>query len=710
MTIRDETFGQPKRQSAPAILEPDRNQIEQFVDALFRHRGNEGYVSIRSFFDDEISSKPFRIEAVPVTAGFKYLVDVAEDHARRAANEPKRIVFCPPLAVFSNKDHAAEKDLLAGLALSIECDQEPEQARAELERILGPATVVVRSGGQWEPPGGLPRDKLHIHFRLARPASGAELVKLKRARRLAMRLVGGDASNVPVVHPIRWPGSWHRKRTPRLCEIEAIEPDREIDLDAAVAALEAALSGKDGNGFDHDAGPQQYGHDGNNDHERPDWAALAADILAGKNLHESTMRLAASYIGSGMKPEHALRQLQALMLATTAPHDERWQARFADLGRLVDDAKAKYGADQAGDKEPKREPLPFINIAAWDDEPVPQQDWAVPDRIPLRQCALFSGEGASGKSTIQLHLSAAHVLGKDWLGSLPEPGPAMFIDAEDDQNVIHRRLAAVANLFQVTFKELAAAGLHMISLAGKDAVLATVGRNGKIEPTQLYRQILEAAHAIKPKIIGIASSANVFAGSEIDRSQVQQFVSLLTAVAIAANGSVVLISHPSLEGIKSDTGLSGSTQWHNSVRARFYLKGIKPDDGDEPDSDIRELVFRKNNYGPVSANIVLRYRNGLFLPEHSISGLDKLARESKSDELFLDLLKRFAGEGRNLSHNASSRTYAPTVFATDTEAKQHRLRKADLEAAMNRLFKAKKIYVENYGRPSRPYSRIAIKD
>jgi len=50
------------------------------------------------------------------------------------------------------------------------------------------------------------------------------------------------------------------------------------------------------------------------------------------------------------------------------------------------------------------------------------------------------------------------------------------------------------------------------------------------------------------------------------------------------------------------------------------------------------------------------------------------------------------------------------VFANETEANKHQLRKADLEAAMRRLFEAKKIYVENYGRPSRPYSRIAIKD
>jgi RecA-family ATPase len=251
--------------------------------------------------------------------------------------------------------------------------------------------------------------------------------------------------------------------------------------------------------------------------------------------------------------------------------------------------------------------------------------------------------------------------------------------------------------------------LHVISLFGRDAVLATPTRNGKVEPTPLYRQVLQAAGDIKPKMIGIASSANVFAGSEVDRTQTQQFIGLLNRIAMTANGSVVLISHPSLTGINTDTGLSGSTQWHNAVRARFYLKGIKAEADEQPDNDLRELVFKKNQFGPMSASIVLRYRSGLFLPEHSISGLDKLAREAKAEEVFLSLLKRFASEGRNVSHNANSKTYAPTAFAHEAEAKKLQLRKADLEAAMRRLFEAKKIYVENYGRPSRPYSRIAIK-
>ncbi|HKD35761.1 MAG TPA: hypothetical protein VKB78_03145, partial [Pirellulales bacterium] len=52
------------RTARPKLLEPDRRQIEHFFDALFRHRGTEGFISFRSFYHDD--NKPLLIEAVPV--------------------------------------------------------------------------------------------------------------------------------------------------------------------------------------------------------------------------------------------------------------------------------------------------------------------------------------------------------------------------------------------------------------------------------------------------------------------------------------------------------------------------------------------------------------------------------------------------------------------------------------------------------------------
>ena len=55
----------------------------------------------------------------------------------------------------------------------------------------------------------------------------------------------------------------------------------------------------------------------------------------------------------------------------------------------------------AANKPAEIPPLEWIDISTWDDEPVPEQEWAVANRIPLLQTALFSGEGSAGKSTLQ---------------------------------------------------------------------------------------------------------------------------------------------------------------------------------------------------------------------------------------------------------------------------------------------------------------------
>jgi len=390
----------------------------------------------------------------------------------------------------------------------------------------------------------------------------------------------------------------------------------------------------------------------------------------------------------------------------------------ADDGTMCDDptATAREQPEQpaADDRnEPPLSPLPIIDMSNWDNEPVPVQEWTVLDRIPRQQVTLFSGEGGTGKSIKTLHLCAAHVVMRDWLGTMPEPGPAIFLDAEDNEKVIHSRLAAIARHYKVKFADLIAGGLTLMSFAGEDAVLGAPNpRGGKIEPTARYKQLLEFAGDTKPVTIGIASAANVFAGAENDRCQVQQFVGLLTRIAIVANGSVVLVSHPSLTGISSGTGLSGSTQWHNAVRARIYVKGVKPEGGEQPDDDLREIEFKKNQYGRKAETIVVRYTNGLFLPvpgTGALSTIERAAADAKAEQTFLTLLDRLNRQDRNVSDKPNANNYAPTLFAAETEAKDAGIKKPALEDAMRRLFQADKIRLEPYGAPSRGLQKLTRK-
>jgi DNA polymerase bacteriophage-type len=352
-------------------------------------------------------------------------------------------------------------------------------------------------------------------------------------------------------------------------------------------------------------------------------------------------------------------------------------------------------------------PFPFIDMSNWDAEPVPEQEWIVFGRIPRRQSVIFSGEGGAGKSIILLNLSAVAPINREWLGVIPEQGPSFFIDCEDDENVMHYRLAAIAQHYNVSFTDLIRNGLHLTSLVGQDTVMATVSRSGIVEPTPLYQRLLQAAGDIKPVIIGIAASANVFAGDENNRTQVQQFINLTTRLAIVANGTVVLITHPSNTGITSGTGLSGSTQWHNAVRARFYLKGVKAEPGEQPDTDLREIEFKKNQYGAMPENIPLCWQDGMFLPIDGVT-FDRAEQEARADEVFLELLKRFTAENRHVSCSLGS-TYAPALFTKEEVAKKAHLSSAQLAGAMRRLFETSKIHNEPHGKASRPRYHLAIK-
>ena len=434
---------------------------------------------------------------------------------------------------------------------------------------------------------------------------------------------------------------------------------------------------------------------------RADWVTLTSNILAGTDLHDSIVRLAASMVAEGGSDQFVIRQLQTLMQASSAPRDDRWRERYDEIARAVRSARAKFGPEAT-----VRPPLTWLDMSGWDTIPVPERQWLVRERIPLRQPTILSGEGAVGKSLVVLHLVAATALGRDWLGRLPEQGPAWYIGAEDDARELHIRLSAIQKRYGITYAELVAANFRMLSLFSEDAVLAAPNKRGIIEPTELYQQILEQAREEKPKCIALDVSADMFAGDEISRVQVRQFVGLLRRLAGACDGAVILLSHPSLAGISSGSGLSGSTAWHNSVRARMYLTSPKPEPDEQPDTDLRELTFKKNNYGPVSEGIVLRYRDGLFLPVAGTSGLEKLATEQEAEHLFLDLLDAFTKQGRNVSDKKTAHNYAPTAFTADPRAKQLPAARKALAEAMARLFASSKIRMEPYGRPSRGFARL----
>ena len=119
----------------------------------------------------------------------------------------------------------------------------------------------------------------------------------------------------------------------------------------------------------------------------------------------------------------------------------------------------------------------------------------------------------------------------------------------------------------------------------------------------------------------------------------------------------------------------------------------------------RVLEVKKNNYGPVSESVIVRWRNGVFVPEPTRGSIEKMAADQKVDDLFMTLLRRLADQGRSVSDKPSI-SYAPTVFAKEPEAEDANVTKPELAKTMTRLFAAKKIRVATIGAPSHGRSRI----
>jgi RecA-family ATPase len=336
--------------------------------------------------------------------------------------------------------------------------------------------------------------------------------------------------------------------------------------------------------------------------------------------------------------------------------------------------------------------------------PVPSRRFIVRDMIPDQTVTIVSGDGGVGKSLLLIQLAIASATGGEWIGTLPERGPVVFVSAEDDLDELHRRIANVAEAQHIDLGDLG--DLHIVPLAGRDAVMgAPEGKTGIIKETPVWRGLVSIVKQTSPRLVILDTLADVFAGNEIARQEARQFIGILPGPAIEHSLAVVLLAHPSLSGMASGSGTNGSTAWSNSVRSRLYLETIKGDDGREIDADLRVLRTKKANYGPSGSEVRLRWSNGCFVRETPAGGFDKVMADAKAERVLLDLLASHLSQDRDVSPKQSN-AYAPSVF--EKHPKAEGVTKRAFAAAMESLLAANRIAVETIGPPSRRSSRLVI--
>jgi RecA-family ATPase len=344
------------------------------------------------------------------------------------------------------------------------------------------------------------------------------------------------------------------------------------------------------------------------------------------------------------------------------------------------------------------EPVRFEFFPACDfaDKPIPPRHWHVDGLVPGGTVTLLSGDGGTGKSLLALQLAVATASGGRWLGQDVAGGGALYLSAEDDRDELHRRLGDICVSAGARLADLDR--LTLCPLAGEDALLAAQDRaTGALRPTALFRDLDARLASERPALAVLDTLADMFPGNENDRTQARQFVGMLRGLAIRHECALLLLAHPSLSGLNTGSGTSGSTGWNNSVRSRIYLSRIVQD-GYEADPDARVLRTLKSNYGPIGGEISLRWQNGVFGAQEPATELDRVAGNAKAERVFIKLLRLLADQGRRVN-TGGGQTYAPTVFENHPEAEG--VNKRAFRSAMESLLRNGAITIEEDGPPSK---------
>lgn len=334
--------------------------------------------------------------------------------------------------------------------------------------------------------------------------------------------------------------------------------------------------------------------------------------------------------------------------------------------------------------------------------------------MPWRNTTALYGDGGVGKTLLAQMLATSAATGRAWLGLEVRRCRALGIFCEDDDAELHRRQADINAAMGVGFADLA--GLRWISRVGQDNLLMTfeAGRTDGVGVlTPFWRQIAEAARDFGAQLVIIDTAADTFGGNENARPQVRQFIQgACTRLAMEIDGAVLLCAHPSVAGMNSGAGSSGSTGWNNSVRSRWYLTRPKVEEGEPVDDGARVLTKMKANYSTIGDEIAMGWRAGFFharnaVARNAVDNIGAKVRERDAESAFLAALAGRNAEGRPVSHSPQAPNYAPKGMTARPECKG--FTKVEMKSAMERLFQAGRIKAgQEIGRNSQRHKLIGI--
>jgi hypothetical protein len=248
------------------------------------------------------------------------------------------------------------------------------------------------------------------------------------------------------------------------------------------------------------------------------------------------------------------------------------------------------------------------------------------DWLPVGYATLLAGHGGVGKSAIGLTLSVCIATGTPFFGVAVERRRVLYLSCEDRVGVLHWRLSNVCAHLGIDMASLRG-WLDVLDLVGHDVILWERDPQSGNTVTPAFVRLRQRMVRSHRQVLIVDGVSDTFAGNENSRADVKRYVNALLSVVPADDGALLLLGHvakPIASNPSSSEGYSGSTQWHNAVRARWYLyPELVQDENDRPQRSGRlQLELQKSNLGAVTPAMSFRWDDAarMFVGEASIVG------------------------------------------------------------------------------------------
>lgn len=197
-------------------------------------------------------------------------------------------------------------------------------------------------------------------------------------------------------------------------------------------------------------------------------------------------------------------------------------------------------------------------------------DWTVEGLVPTRGVTILSGEGGIGKSFVALDMGLAVASGGLFAGQFQcAGGPVLYVDLENDEGTIGRRLSQLA----------AGRGLKM---SGLPMFIPKRGHPGvalQLDTAAGRAWLSSAVELHKPKLVVVDSLIAAHSGDENNNVLMRQLMSGMDAIARDGNLALLVVHHQRKRGVVNDAGqaMRGASDIRNAVVSHLAARRLRDD-------------------------------------------------------------------------------------------------------------------------------------